>query len=131
MCICVDMILLLERLFFFLSKVDWQTCTQEQRSLLRGSCCLVGHHPESPSVGKPEGCLCNLRSVHIDGHDELKGDGIASHGPYLVCGCSFMVADVTLDTSFLILCVMMGSRNISKSGKEDGIGTVMIKKAIW
>lgn len=88
-------------------------------------------------MGKPEGCLCNLRSVHIDGHDKLKGDEIASHGPHLVCGCSFWVADVILDTSSLMpLChhgkwwhlkVRYGGWNLDSNDKKKQFGDLLMQ----
>lgn len=42
----------------------------EARCEVAVAACLVGQNPESPSVGRPEGRLCNLRSVHIDRHAE-------------------------------------------------------------
>lgn len=38
-------------------------------------------------MGKPDGCLRKLRSVHIDRREELNGDETANHGPiYPVAG---------------------------------------------
>lgn len=31
---------------------------------------LAGNNPETPSLGRPEGCLCNLRSARIDRHEK-------------------------------------------------------------
>lgn len=51
-------------------------CTQT--GPLWGGCCLTGHNPGSPSAGRPEGCLCHFKSVHIDRCTELNGDETAT-----------------------------------------------------
>lgn len=52
-----------------------------QSGPLWGSCCLVGYNPETPSLRRPEGRLCNLRRVHIDRRKELSRGKIANRGP--------------------------------------------------